>query len=781
MRFGNLLKLAVLVLSLGASAVSQVVPTKIRSVTSLPATCRQGNGIIPADVVVYVTGGVSTLMICRVTNTWVESWGGGTFASPTLTGTVTLPGGTTVTSPGTHQTDVLYPGTNGLVFLGSATSDGGSLLLGSNGGPIVDLQALSGGTGGLLQILTTSQVFLGHTFTNGMVGLSDAAGSSGLAIDGGTGVVYTDSIINSGEIKSRDFFATPVSFSTLPSCTSGGNGLLYALTDGSTNIVGTTVAGGGSNHVMAYCNGTNWVVGPGGVSAGGGGGFSDPCPDVNAETNIYIDPAGNDSTGDGSIGNPYQHIGRGLEDIPVIVCHPYRIVLKSVGTYGMRGGEATYDISGKIYYSGGIGLNDGQSDPESSWPYHSWDPGFNYVRGNWITVVGTPTADNDDGTPGGPDNPNSYIVNGPGACGGGVAFNVGNGYLTLMGLSIRHSGVGVIANHSVVEFAGITFVDNCTHFELDNHSTLWLDGNNDGENWNDNDTGLDTYFKTGETGTAGGHNFDFIMTDSRITDQPSLTSSSTHSEVIELGGQDAGVFANSSRFLMLGHSSIELGGYIDTSGIQLVQAILDEDSSIKAFFNYDGTAHHTATGTASTDTAINLYDNSTISGGNPRGTGPSITDTGVGVFMERGGQIIDTPSFTSVVLPYQFGLPELATPSKAIALDGTSFHNGNVSPVDFFGSTNHGSRAGMYRVCATVEANGVDTGNVAAKVVYTVDSVPGVTATIATVSFASIGVVGEGCKIIIPDDNTTVQYETVNTGNGGTPQYLLQFSVEVIQ
>lgn len=47
------------------------------------------------------------------------------------------------------------------------------------------------------------------------------------------------------------------------------DGTLQAFTDSSTNTQGATITGGGSNHVVGYYNGTNWIVTSG---AGGGGG-----------------------------------------------------------------------------------------------------------------------------------------------------------------------------------------------------------------------------------------------------------------------------------------------------------------------------------------------------------------------------------------------------------------------------------------------------------------------------------------------------------------------------
>jgi hypothetical protein len=46
----------------------------------------------------------------------------------------------------------------------------------------------------------------------------------------------------------------------LTACASAGEGALAVVTDSNTNTWGATVAGSGSNHVLAYCNGTNWTV-----------------------------------------------------------------------------------------------------------------------------------------------------------------------------------------------------------------------------------------------------------------------------------------------------------------------------------------------------------------------------------------------------------------------------------------------------------------------------------------------------------------------------------------
>jgi hypothetical protein len=52
----------------------------------------------------------------------------------------------------------------------------------------------------------------------------------------------------------------PVDFSTLAACVAGKEGSLVAVSDSTTNAWGAAISGGGANHVLAYCDGTNWTV-----------------------------------------------------------------------------------------------------------------------------------------------------------------------------------------------------------------------------------------------------------------------------------------------------------------------------------------------------------------------------------------------------------------------------------------------------------------------------------------------------------------------------------------
>jgi hypothetical protein len=52
----------------------------------------------------------------------------------------------------------------------------------------------------------------------------------------------------------------PTVFRNLPTCASGTHGMLKPVSDSTTNTWGASITGGGSDHVLAYCDGSNWTV-----------------------------------------------------------------------------------------------------------------------------------------------------------------------------------------------------------------------------------------------------------------------------------------------------------------------------------------------------------------------------------------------------------------------------------------------------------------------------------------------------------------------------------------
>lgn len=56
------------------------------------------------------------------------------------------------------------------------------------------------------------------------------------------------------------FQTIPVPFSMLPAASPTLEGVTRPVSDSNTAVWGAVIAGGGSNHVLAYCNGTAWTV-----------------------------------------------------------------------------------------------------------------------------------------------------------------------------------------------------------------------------------------------------------------------------------------------------------------------------------------------------------------------------------------------------------------------------------------------------------------------------------------------------------------------------------------
>ena len=80
------------------------------------------------------------------------------------------------------------------------------------------------------------------------IGITTGGSAVGLHIGNNTGDVYADKSIRGTAVTFANRPGTPV------------EGMLIPITDSSTATWGATITGGGSNHVLAYYNGTNWTV-----------------------------------------------------------------------------------------------------------------------------------------------------------------------------------------------------------------------------------------------------------------------------------------------------------------------------------------------------------------------------------------------------------------------------------------------------------------------------------------------------------------------------------------
>lgn len=62
------------------------------------------------------------------------------------------------------------------------------------------------------------------------------------------------------DVYADQFKALPTAFASLPTCNAANEGANTAVNNSTTVTFNAAISGGGSSHVAAYCNGTNWVV-----------------------------------------------------------------------------------------------------------------------------------------------------------------------------------------------------------------------------------------------------------------------------------------------------------------------------------------------------------------------------------------------------------------------------------------------------------------------------------------------------------------------------------------
>lgn len=117
----------------------------------------------------------------------------------------------------------------------------------SNGITITEVVNFSGTARGYLQT-TNSSVAIASTFNAAYTG----APVFDLSTWSATAAPITAT--NTG------FLISPVAFASLPACAAGLEGESRAVNNSNTATYNAAVAGGGTNHIVAYCNGTSWVA-----------------------------------------------------------------------------------------------------------------------------------------------------------------------------------------------------------------------------------------------------------------------------------------------------------------------------------------------------------------------------------------------------------------------------------------------------------------------------------------------------------------------------------------
>lgn len=154
-------------------------------------------------------------------------------------------------------------GPTGTVFsvspAGNVAVAGNVLAAGSIISP--DLQATSGGR--LSFTAAPGGSFLGAMTPvgNGKFQFTDGSGAVGIGWDlltDGTFKIRNRAHTADGQLSAASVRGNAVTFANLPAAPV--EGMLAAVTDSTVNTWGTVIAGGGANHVLAYYNGTNWIV-----------------------------------------------------------------------------------------------------------------------------------------------------------------------------------------------------------------------------------------------------------------------------------------------------------------------------------------------------------------------------------------------------------------------------------------------------------------------------------------------------------------------------------------
>lgn len=99
----------------------------------------------------------------------------------------------------------------------------------------------------------------GHIY---VFGVQDVTGNVNIS-NSLTNLFYGPGFLNNTNVGlySPDKIQTKgVAFGSLPACNAAAEGSIQAVTDSNSAVFNAAMAGAGANHVIAYCNGTAWVV-----------------------------------------------------------------------------------------------------------------------------------------------------------------------------------------------------------------------------------------------------------------------------------------------------------------------------------------------------------------------------------------------------------------------------------------------------------------------------------------------------------------------------------------
>lgn len=131
--------------------------------------------------------------------------------------------------------------------------------LGANGGSLATVTAYEAD----MTASTVAINVLRNTHASGAARqVIEANGTGTASIQFGTGFVYANITWNGVRVEfDKPIRITPVAVSALPSASTAGAGAKAIVNDANSTTFASTVAGGGSNVVPVYSDGTNWKIG----------------------------------------------------------------------------------------------------------------------------------------------------------------------------------------------------------------------------------------------------------------------------------------------------------------------------------------------------------------------------------------------------------------------------------------------------------------------------------------------------------------------------------------
>lgn len=138
---------------------------------------------------------------------------------------------------------------------GQQLTVGGDTRISRRAGTAVD-GALVLGSNNNVKVYGNSAASVLAFYANG----NEAARISGGDLLVGTTTDSGDRLQVSGTARVTALGMTPSTVASLPACNADLEGRLASVTDANSTTFNATAAGGGANHMMAYCNGTSWTI-----------------------------------------------------------------------------------------------------------------------------------------------------------------------------------------------------------------------------------------------------------------------------------------------------------------------------------------------------------------------------------------------------------------------------------------------------------------------------------------------------------------------------------------